>query len=120
MDFLKEEDTTAVISPFPLCADEDNAYRYDEYDAMKYHHIYRDPWERVLPDTKDWSLVRRNTFDYPELKAMFRAVVGALRPSTSDNPNVATPEMEASVKRQRTPEGKEEEDDEKKRGKKRL
>ncbi|KAG6018355.1 hypothetical protein E4U43_002754 [Claviceps pusilla] len=74
MEFLKGD--SSVASPFPLCADEDNAYRYDPYDAMKYHNIYRDIWERKLPEEKDWDQIRQNTFDYPELKSLFHAVMG--------------------------------------------
>ncbi|KAG5980139.1 hypothetical protein E4U55_004362 [Claviceps digitariae] len=83
MEFLKGDPGT-IASPFPLCADEDNEHRYDPYDAMKEHNIYRDVWERKLPEEKDWSRIRHNTFDYPELKAMFRAVEEAEKIRTEE------------------------------------
>lgn len=48
--------------------------RYDGYDAMAYHNIYRDPWERKLPSEKNYSAVRMNTLDYPELQSTFDEV----------------------------------------------
>ncbi|KAG5915006.1 hypothetical protein E4U42_000187 [Claviceps africana] len=71
MGFLKG-DPSVITSPFPLCADEHNAHRFDDYDAMKYHNIYRDPWERKLPDEKNWDEIRLNPFDYPRGKELGR------------------------------------------------
>lgn len=67
LNFLKHGPPTEK-SPFPLYADEKVRHRYDAYDAMAWHHIYRDPWERMLPPQKDEDSIRRNTFDYPELQ----------------------------------------------------
>ncbi|KAH0597570.1 hypothetical protein MHUMG1_04949 [Metarhizium humberi] len=65
--FLKVGPPTSQC-PFPLYADKKVRHRYDDYDAMAWHNIYRDPWERVLPPRKNWDAIRRNTFDYPELQ----------------------------------------------------
>ncbi|KAG6032946.1 hypothetical protein E4U41_007061 [Claviceps citrina] len=78
MEFLKG-DSGSVASPFPLCADEDNAHRFDDWDAMMRHNIYRDRWERVVPEEKNWDAVRRNVFDYPELRDWFRVFNGVPR-----------------------------------------
>lgn len=114
MDFLKG-DPSVVASPFPLCADEDNAYRYDPYDAMKYHNIYRDIWERKLPKKKDWHHIRRNTFDYPELKGMFRAVSGSKAiPTSRPEHEEGGVGIQANAKRQLSPE--EERDSQRRKG----
>ncbi|KID84609.1 hypothetical protein MGU_08129 [Metarhizium guizhouense ARSEF 977] len=67
IDFFKGGPSAAKC-PFPLYADEKVRHRYDSYDAMKWHNIYRDPWERVLPPRKNLEAIRMNTFDYPELQ----------------------------------------------------
>lgn len=53
------------MSKFPFFCDIDNLERHDEWDAMAIHNIYRDPWERKLPDEKIVPGAI-NTFDYPE------------------------------------------------------
>jgi hypothetical protein len=70
------EPASVVKSPFPLFSDEKNTYRFDDYDAMAWHNIYRDRWERDLPPEKNWNEIRRNTFDYPETSAYFPSLDG--------------------------------------------
>lgn len=74
MNFLTmdpDDPASTAEYPFPLFGDEKNTYRFDHYDAMAWHNIYRDPWERELPPEKNWDEIRRNTFDYPETLAHF-------------------------------------------------
>lgn len=62
---------------FPFFCDVDNLCRPDDWDAMALYNIYRDPWERSLPDKKPERCVR-NTFDYPEAAMMVSQVMAAL------------------------------------------
>ncbi|KAK3185697.1 hypothetical protein K4F52_005562 [Lecanicillium sp. MT-2017a] len=61
----REEPSSLRMSKFPFFCDIDNFVRHDDWDAMAFHNIYRDPWERKLPDEKRERCVV-NTFDYPE------------------------------------------------------
>lgn len=61
-------------STFPFFCDVDNLERHDDYDAVAYHNIYRDPWERRLPPTKQQSCTQ-NTFDYPEFQDVMEAIM---------------------------------------------
>lgn len=71
---LKRQLTDRWRSEFPFFCDIDNRVRCDSYDAMAYHNIYRDKWERDLSqdDSHFWP---RSGFDYPEVEAMFAAVI---------------------------------------------
>lgn len=51
--------------PLPLSCERTSTLRVDEWDAMAIEHIYRDPWERKVPEEKDYSTIRYNSFDYP-------------------------------------------------------
>lgn len=67
--FLKDENVTSnreqVQCPLPLSCERTSTLRVDEWDAMAIEHIYRDPWERKVPEEKDYDTIRYNTFDYP-------------------------------------------------------
>lgn len=68
LGFLKTENYSSskqVLSPFPLSCERSSTMRVDEWDATAVEHIYRDPWERKVPEDKDYSVIRYNTFDYP-------------------------------------------------------
>jgi hypothetical protein len=67
---------------FPFYCDIDNFDRHDHYDAMKYHHIYRDLGERRLPATKPES-GPLNLRDYPELTSITEAIMYDRGPSYS-------------------------------------
>lgn len=62
--------------PLPLRATRTN-YRVDDWDAMAIHRIFRDPWERKIPEEKDESNIRLNTGDHPELENMFDLINSA-------------------------------------------
>ncbi|OAQ96772.1 hypothetical protein LLEC1_00647 [Akanthomyces lecanii] len=66
---------------FPFFCDVDNPDRHDDYDAMAYHNIYRDPWERQLPPENPQPCTQ-NTFDYPELQAVMEAIMFYPGPDT--------------------------------------
>ncbi len=66
---------------FPFFCDVDNPERHDDYDAMAYYNIYRDPWERQLPPTKP-EMCTQNTFDYPELQSVMEAIMFYAVPDT--------------------------------------
>ncbi|KAJ6785168.1 hypothetical protein PWT90_09564 [Aphanocladium album] len=61
---------------FPFFCDMDNPERHDDWDAMKLHNIYKDEWERSLPDSKPDS-GPLDTFNYPELQSMADAIMYA-------------------------------------------
>lgn len=69
LGFLKAEnvsrDSTQVSCPLPLSCEWTSTLRVDEWDAMAIEHIYRDPWERKVPEEKNYDTIRYNTFDYP-------------------------------------------------------
>lgn len=71
-----DDTADSAVSPFPLYADEKNTYRFDAWDAMAWHHVYRDRWEREIAPTKNFNEVRRNSFDYPELRGFIEAMNG--------------------------------------------
>lgn len=68
-------------SAFPFFCDVDNLERHDAYDALAYHHIYRDLWERRIPTEKP-PPTTQNTFDYPEVLALMEAVIFDPTPDT--------------------------------------
>ncbi|KAK1764664.1 hypothetical protein QBC33DRAFT_546773 [Phialemonium atrogriseum] len=70
ISFLLDE-SGRVESPLPIFVDEKSRKRFDAWDAMAFHHIFRDRWERSIPDIKDESSIRYNTGDYPELQDVF-------------------------------------------------
>lgn len=59
-------------------ATDNNLHRYDPWDAIARHHVFRDPWERKFPAVKpeDWGCTR-NAGDYPELAAMYTQLFDA-------------------------------------------
>lgn len=65
---------------FPFFCDVDNVVRHDEYDAMAYKHIYRDPWERSLPPHPPPGDRPLDTFNYPELQGFVDAIMYAPDP----------------------------------------
>ncbi|CEJ80981.1 hypothetical protein VHEMI01136 [[Torrubiella] hemipterigena] len=67
-------------SQFPFSCDINNPTRHDDWDAMKYHHIYRDLWERKLPQEKFIGCTR-NSFDYLELQAWAESIINHPGPS---------------------------------------
>ncbi|KAK3186429.1 hypothetical protein K4F52_004730 [Lecanicillium sp. MT-2017a] len=73
-------------STFPFFCDVDNFERHDDFDAMAYHHIYRDPWERRLPPEKVERCSQR-TFDYPERAPIIEAAMYYPGPSYSVSGN---------------------------------
>ncbi|KAK3983863.1 hypothetical protein QBC44DRAFT_302410 [Cladorrhinum sp. PSN332] len=59
-------------SPFPILASNRNRHRFDDWDTIARHHIFRDPWERKVPATKpDNGRDVQSVGDYPELEGMF-------------------------------------------------
>ncbi|KAH8198083.1 hypothetical protein TruAng_007755 [Truncatella angustata] len=70
MLFLTSDPAGNSDCPLPLMATSTN-YRVDDWDAMAIYGIFRDRWERKLPQEKDVSNVRLNSGDYPELEQMF-------------------------------------------------
>lgn len=71
---LKKRFRDTWKSEFPFFCDIDNRQRHDGYDAMAYHNIYRDIWERDL--AFDGSRFGpRSGFDYPDVEEMFAAVI---------------------------------------------
>lgn len=71
---LKKELRDKWRSEFPFFCDIDNQVRYDSYDAMAHCNIYRDKWERDLSED-DSRFGPRSGFDYPDVQAMFAAVI---------------------------------------------
>lgn len=70
LSFLKARNissngSTQAPCPLPLSCELKSRLRVDEWNAMAVEHIYRDPWERKVPDRKDYDSIRYNTFDYP-------------------------------------------------------
>lgn len=72
-------------SQFPFFCDIDNPTRHDDWDAMKFHHIYRDPWERKLPEQKFMGCTV-NSFDYPGLQVWVETVASSPGPSYDITP----------------------------------
>ncbi|KAB5578811.1 hypothetical protein GE09DRAFT_1091117, partial [Coniochaeta sp. 2T2.1] len=71
VEFLTSEEPPPS-PPFPILASDHNLHRYDPWDAIAQHHIFRDPWERKIPTTKaEETRDVRSTGDYPELATMF-------------------------------------------------
>lgn len=54
LDFLKAENISGsnmpVSFPLPLSCERTSHLRVDEWDAIAIEHIYRDPWERKVPE----------------------------------------------------------------------
>jgi hypothetical protein len=61
-----------------MFATDANLHRYDPWDAMAWHNIFRDPWERRIPDIKPEELDVCSTSDYPELGRLFSKVQDAV------------------------------------------
>ncbi|KAL2140455.1 hypothetical protein VTI28DRAFT_3773 [Corynascus sepedonium] len=49
-EFLLSEQPSAT--PLPILPSEENEPRYDSWDAMTLHHIFRGPWERAIPSER--------------------------------------------------------------------
>lgn len=68
LGFLETENFSSssaqVSCPLSLSCERISTLRVDEWDVMAVKHIYRDPWERKVPEEKDYSTIRYNTFDY--------------------------------------------------------
>lgn len=60
--------------PLPLSATDDNRYRFDPWDAIALHHIFRDPWERRIPFEKPPERDVKSVGDYPELNDLMDAI----------------------------------------------
>ena len=68
------EPSTLRMLKFPFFCDIDNPYRHDDWDALAYHNIYRDLWERQIPLEKPERCVI-DTFDYPDHGVMVREIM---------------------------------------------
>ena len=64
INFLLAEDVPES-SPFSLAATGMNVHRHDPWDAMGYYNIFRDPWERAIPEARPQSRDVYSTGDYP-------------------------------------------------------
>ncbi|KAK4244759.1 hypothetical protein C7999DRAFT_17031 [Corynascus novoguineensis] len=53
IEFLLSEQPSAT--PLPILPSEANEPRYDSWDAMAVHRIFRDPWERTIPSERPES-----------------------------------------------------------------
>jgi hypothetical protein len=62
-------------------ASDENIHRYDPWEAIAQHHVFRDPWERKLESYKPETRDVRNTGDYPELASLFTDLDKASQPS---------------------------------------
>ncbi|CVL09906.1 uncharacterized protein FPRN_13464 [Fusarium proliferatum] len=62
-----ESHDTASANPFPILATPQNRWRWDPWDAMAHHNIYRDRYERKISPTKEKPCVL-NSIDWPEIK----------------------------------------------------
>jgi hypothetical protein len=69
---LKATDVNAFS--LPLRATDENTCRFDHWDAIALHRIFRDPWERRIPLEKPPEKDVQSTGDYPELEAWLDAV----------------------------------------------
>ncbi|KAF5671327.1 hypothetical protein FDENT_10967 [Fusarium denticulatum] len=54
-------------NPFPVLATPQNRWRWDPWDAMAHHNIYRDRFERKISPSKGKPCVL-NSIDWPEIK----------------------------------------------------
>ncbi|KAK4457230.1 hypothetical protein QBC42DRAFT_213158 [Cladorrhinum samala] len=52
ISYLLSESGSPRHPPFPIQASRHNRHRFDDWDAIAMHHIFRDPWERKFPLTK--------------------------------------------------------------------
>lgn len=69
-----DEPSPQRMLKFPFFCDIDNPYRHDDWDALAYHNIYRDLWERYIPPEKPERCVL-NSFDYPDHGARMRKIM---------------------------------------------
>lgn len=77
-------------SGFPFFCDIDNHERHDSWDAMARHYIYRDAWERHVPDEKPPPRVQ-DCFNYPEDQALMEAVMYYPVPESGISTNMENP-----------------------------
>lgn len=96
---VKDRMTEQWKSEFPYFCDIDNPVRHDTYDAMAYHNIYRDKWERDL--SKDKSSFRpRNEFDYPEIRELHNILLNEIGAFHEDPPDQNQAKAEESEERE--------------------
>lgn len=73
MDFLLSGTSPDTFS-LPLSATDQNMCRFDHWDAIALHRIFRDPWERRIPLNRPPEKDVRSTGDYPELQAWMESI----------------------------------------------
>lgn len=73
LDFLLERAPMDGFS-LPVQSSEENRYRWDPWDAIALHHIFRDPWERRIPLQKPTERDVKSVGDYPEMRTLFNQV----------------------------------------------
>ena len=87
------DDGSVKNCPLPLTSSEfDNLYRYDAWDAIALHHVFRDPWERRISPEKPWIPSTRSTFDYPSVNRLFATVKAAVGDEPDENASASTGE----------------------------
>lgn len=73
MDYLLSGNSPETFS-LPLSATDENLCRFDRWDAIALHRIFRDPWERRIPLDRPPDRDVRCIGDYPELGGWFESI----------------------------------------------
>ena len=77
--FLLADPPPLATSPLPILAGDSNHPRYDDWDAIARLHIFRDPWERVVPEVKPDNGRDVVAYgDYPEIDAVWDGIEAAI------------------------------------------
>ena len=63
-----------------------NFHRYDPWDALAWHHVFRNPWDRTIPDTRPPSPHCKSAHDYPQIQGMFDALQAAANDEQATEP----------------------------------
>ena len=69
MNFLLSPSPNISQCPLPIQCSRENRYRWDPYEAMARYHIFRDRYERKLPEHYV-APDRRSVKDWPEIQDM--------------------------------------------------
>lgn len=73
VDYLLSGTSPDTFS-LPLSATDLNSCRFNPWDAIALHRIFRDPWERRIPLDRPPEKDVRSTGDYPELESWFESI----------------------------------------------
>ncbi|KAK0392278.1 hypothetical protein NLU13_1774 [Sarocladium strictum] len=73
VDYLLRGTSPDTFS-LPLRATDQNICRFDPWDAIALHRIFRDPWERRIPLNRPPERDVRSTGDYPELEGWLDSI----------------------------------------------